>query len=1227
MATDYSDRLLDPSIPDFSVGILTLSADLSFANALRSNLDRMYGQGTAAVWEWDPVLPPREHVPNDQIIVVFSTATLRISHLADSLRQALGTPQGQGHVATYIAAFREQSDVPTSISFSAIVSFAPPEPQDLAFARLVDAIRRSKPAGQQHAPTQQVAESLGSSAELVAIPRIFVSHSSADNEFGLRLVADLRLALGDEHSVWYDASGGLGGGDIWWDQIVMELTERQVFIVVLSPDAVASKWVQDEVRLAWQQRNSTSGKVIIPVMLRPCDVPRILRLVQYVWFIPPRPYEDAFSELLAAVSAGESREAALDRPPEIPQGPPFDEALLPAADRLVGRESDLSWVLDRLQAGSAAAISAIEGLGGIGKTALAAQAVKELRRQQRFSDGVAVVQCQGMDDPLEVLRRALARFEPYRRTPEIADGSTAIDAARRILNGRDTLVVLDNVEPSLVAEQVIIPLRTAGASVLVTARHQLPPAAVSPNASRILQLLSSDEALELFAVSFAKGGPAYLSPSERTAAMRIVEALGRHTLAVKLAGAYAAADSRDLGVLATELEEPQQAIDLLPEGEMPHAVAKAFVRSIEALPRDAQRFFSALAAFPTGEFGRSAALSFGEGMGFAASETYLHLLIVRAVVDASLDASMPEGSDRERLRLHPLLRSLAAAHFQTWPQERRLSSWLSVSDYYCRYVRNALDAALAKDENNIIGSLDWASASGHKEAEATLGAGMWQYWRARSRTQDRLRYLKRCLEAADAIALSTGERSDGIRAAQLTLAYGEFESDSGNRQGAGHLLIAGLRRTRELFDRPGEGVALTMLGELARARGHIEEAQGYFREALTIRREVGDRRGAAMTLSFLGEIAELRGNVDTARKDFQEALTIRREVGDRPGEAVELSYLGELAMLQGDLPQAEHYFDQSLPIRRELGDRRGEGVDLNFLGQVARMRGHLEDAKAYFAQSLAIDIEMADRPGEGVDLSYLGQIALLEGQLVEAQDFFNRCTVVMREVEDRPGEGVALANLGRLALLRGDLLHAEALYLQSLEIRREVQHRRGEGVVLSYLGEVALLRGEIQRAQHYFEQALQIHEEAKDRRSQGVDIDYLGWAAQVSDKLEQAQTLYRQALTIHREVQNESGEARTLFHVASTAAQMGDYQAAVAAYRQSLTLATEAHSKQMVADAESGLGQLLIEHLGQAPEGCRLMRQAADKYAEMGVPQAREARELLECYGCDTQGESSSNGL
>jgi TIR domain/EVE domain len=132
--------------------------------------------------------------------------------------------------------------------------------------------------------------------------RIFVSHSHKDNEFGIRLVGDLRRSLGgNEESVWYDASGGLQGGDAWWRTIVAELKTRPVFIVIASPDSMASPWVNDEIDLAWRQKNAPGGKAIVPIIYRACEMREDLSMRQSISFEPPTPYEQALGELLTAL--------------------------------------------------------------------------------------------------------------------------------------------------------------------------------------------------------------------------------------------------------------------------------------------------------------------------------------------------------------------------------------------------------------------------------------------------------------------------------------------------------------------------------------------------------------------------------------------------------------------------------------------------------------------------------------------------------------------------------------------------------------------------------------------------------------------------------------------------------------------------------------------------------------------------------------------------------------
>ena len=639
-------------------------------------------------------------------------------------------------------------------------------------------------------------------------------------------------------------------------------------------------------------------------------------------------------------------------------GPPFDEALLPTPETFIGREADLDWLLRRLRDRSVG-VTALGGMGGIGKSTLAAVALHQLRAEGRFQDGVAVVLCQEMIDASDVLRRALARFDPARRQPEGKDPVALAEAARMLVGGKDVLIALDNVEPDLDIRAVIQPLREAGAHLLITARQTLPHSVVSVEASRMLDLLDEEDTLTLFARSMGLASASELTPEQRAAAERIIAALGRHTLAVKLAGAYAADMRRDLAALAGEMENPQRAIDL-PSGETPHALALVFAESANALPEATLRLFAGLAAFGAPEFGRKAALALGAGLGLPAPEASVYLLVLRALLRASTDDELPDESDRERLRIHPLLRAFAASKLIGWPEDERRNAYRAIAQYYAEYLRGVPNAALAVDEENAIAALEWARSAGEPDLVAALCVGMSVFWRMRWHTTASLRYLPWGVEAAEAIAARTGQREDRVRAANLTLLYGQALRRVGRVDEAERTFQENLTLRRELGDQDGEAWALMQLGYISLRRGDLEGAEPRFVAALDLCRAVGDRMGEGEAQGYLGQIALRRNALDAAETNFQAALAIFRETGDRQNAGWALTRLGRVARFREEYAAAEQRYQEALDMQRAIRDHQGEGVTLTALGDLLEAQDRADKAETYYRQGLAMLREAQD---------------------------------------------------------------------------------------------------------------------------------------------------------------------------------------------------------------------------------------------------------------------------
>jgi tetratricopeptide (TPR) repeat protein len=336
------------------------------------------------------------------------------------------------------------------------------------------------------------------------------------------------------------------------------------------------------------------------------------------------------------------------------------------------------------------------------------------------------------------------------------------------------------------------------------------------------------------------------------AAQRIVAVLDRHTLAVRLAGAYAADLCLDLEMFAHSLE--QDPLDV-PEGEVPRAVMLAFSQSTVALSPDAQRLFAALAAFATPSFGRSAALALAKGMGLAAPKQSVDLLVLRALVSASIDKNMPLESDRERLRLHPLLRAFASEHLKLWAEKERDVASHTVALYYVTYFNRTTDKGLSVDELNIIGALEWAHSHAQDELVVALCSGMQSFWLYRLRMSASQVFLPWGVGAAKAIAEQTSTRDDRLRAADLALTYGQMLRYTGRVDEAEAELEQNLVIRQEVGDHQGEGEVLSALGQLYQRSGRTALAEQYFLEALAILQERPNRRSEGLVRLRMARIA------------------------------------------------------------------------------------------------------------------------------------------------------------------------------------------------------------------------------------------------------------------------------------------------------------------------------------------------------------------------------------
>jgi tetratricopeptide (TPR) repeat protein/transcriptional regulator with XRE-family HTH domain len=693
---------------------------------------------------------------------------------------------------------------------------------------------------------------------------------------------------------------------------------------------------------------------------------------------------------------------------------PFQDALLKIPEVFIGRVEDKKWLRNQLLSEGIIGISALNGMGGIGKTALAGFVIHQMRKDGYFPDGIAVEICVGRKKPkdtIEIVQNILASFDPKHSRSEGIEERELRTVVHRLLDGKKTLIVLDNIEPELDIEKVVDPFREVSTTLLLTARHTLPSTIVSVRASRHLDLLSSKEALKLFAQSFGKETIGDFDADEQSLAEEVVKILDRHTLATRVAGAYAGQTKRDLRGFVEDLRKPLKAL-MLPDGHTSKPVMKSLALSIEDLSIEARELFTGLAAFASPSIGREAALTLSRSFHPALSnaEEPLNSLINRALVEYLADKSIPTKGDYERLRLHPLLWDLANYYFQKWEPDKRNLTYQSVARYYLEYSNNKdlPFVALTSDHDNIIGALEWAIDCDQTQIVADFCSHLYKFWRDTGRTKEGLRFLPQGTQAAELLSDRTQKREERIYEAQLLLALGQVYRRDAKLDATEQAFQRNLQICEELGDIEGEATALSYLGRVAQSRGRLEEAEKYCRKALEIHRTKGNLQEEAVDLSSLGEIFQTRGQYKEAREHFQKALSIQRRVKHNVGEGISLCFLGMNDLAQGQFDQAERQLNAAREFNQSINYRVYEGIAYRELGYLAYLQGQPEKAEKHYTEAERIADETLDRQSQVVLKARRAALYADQGEIQKAEELYQESIALGKNYQYLPRVADAL---------------------------------------------------------------------------------------------------------------------------------------------------------------------------------------------------------------------------
>jgi len=210
--------------------------------------------------------------------------------------------------------------------------------------------------------------------------RVFISYARKD---GAALAQRLQSDLTKEGlDVWLDTQR-IGGGAVWSTTIEHEIDTRQVTLALLSPGSYAS-----EICRAEQLRALDKGNRVIPVVaVTGSELPIYLYARQYRDFTNDADYSERLDGLLADIRG----DATASLPDAYRKTPVTYLTTPPRVANYLTRPEALCALRDAIFAEDhrqPIALTALVGMGGIGKTVLAKALTEDEVVQRAFPDGI-----------------------------------------------------------------------------------------------------------------------------------------------------------------------------------------------------------------------------------------------------------------------------------------------------------------------------------------------------------------------------------------------------------------------------------------------------------------------------------------------------------------------------------------------------------------------------------------------------------------------------------------------------------------------------------------------------------------------------------------------------------------------------------------------------------------------------------------------------------------------
>ncbi|MEV6235274.1 BTAD domain-containing putative transcriptional regulator [Lentzea sp. NPDC051838] len=687
-------------------------------------------------------------------------------------------------------------------------------------------------------------------------------------------------------------------------------------------------------------------------------------------------------------------------------------------------------------------ILVVEGMGGVGKTALAVHVAHLLR--DRYPDGQYFVDLRGHTDDVRPMTADEAvdallwqTGVPAHQMP--LDPASRRDRWRERTAGKRVLVLLDNASDS----SQVRPLLPGGPGslVLVTSRRQLldlPGAVPLP-----LDVLEPNGAVELF----GRIASSDRVQASRSATEEVVALCGGLPLALRIAASrFRRRPQWTMDDLAGQLRDRRRRDRTFTADD--HSVSGVIALSYRDLSAVRQRLFRLLGLVPGHDFDVYAAAALA-GLPPADAEDGLEALLERNLV---------MQRDPGRYCLHDLVRDCARGMAEELSADEAHTALDRLFDHYLGFTESHC-ATLTMGAPRFTPEIAFPSPAPPPDSpEEALR---------------RLRAEHRNLVAAVEHASKHGWLT---HAWQLPFVLLPYFQRIGQRAGVLDLADHAVRAARTLDDQQGLALAWQAVAFALREQGRNLEVRDVLERSVAICRATGDLPALAGGLRDLGVSLLQAGSLTEAAVRFEEARQVARVLRDDTNSVNSAINLGIVACQLGQHDRARALFEVALTHHQRVGSVEGEAITLINIGWLEHNRERDTVALDPLARAVRLCRSIGFVRGEVVALSWLSVTYRAQGRLDEATAIGLESREVARSSDLHEPECDAITAVAEADLAAGRFVEAQAAFHEAEQIALEGDLPLALARAREGLAHVASALGEHDRARKLWEKALPVYQ-------------------------------------------------------------------------------------------------------------------------------------------------------